>query len=229
MKPPRADSFYQGSLSAQVEMVPQHSEAFPHEVMTTSRKKNESAATKEVAETAEKSRTPISTLRKGDCSVSIWHRTFAVKGKLTTFFSCSFERSYRDKDQTWRNTKSFGSDDLPKIVLLCQKAETTIAELRASDGEPTAAQSVRWEGALTSSPREIRSDRWHLQISWEFKTHPNADLSLQVLAIPSQSFIAVDPSGSQALRPGCLTASSERSPLVQTPFLRALCTLFPTD
>jgi hypothetical protein len=90
-------------------------------------------ATVDVAETAPEKRTPVKSLRDGDCSVSIWHRVFVVKGKPTDFYSLTFERSYR-KDGDWKYTKSFSPDDLPRLIALCQQAETAVAELRAEDG-----------------------------------------------------------------------------------------------
>jgi hypothetical protein len=98
------------------------------------KKKKDSAATPDVAESVEK-RGPIDSIREADCHVSIWHRVYVVKGKPTDFYSLTFERSYRDKNQTWRYTKSFSLEDLSKIVVLCQKAETAINELRASDAQ----------------------------------------------------------------------------------------------
>jgi hypothetical protein len=100
-------------------------------------KKKDSAAP-EGAETAPKKRTPIRTIRVEDCSISIWHRTHAVKGKLITFYSLTLERSYRDKEGGWRYTKSFGPEDLPRIVILCQQAETAIAAFRQQDAERPA-------------------------------------------------------------------------------------------
>ena len=51
-------------------------------------------------------------------SVSIWSREF--KGR--TFYSCSFERSYKDASSQWRYTKYFGLDDLGKLVALAKQA-----------------------------------------------------------------------------------------------------------
>ena len=101
--------------------------------MATSAKRKASAAAPDAAEPVPEKRTPTKTIREGDCSVSIWHRVYAVKNKLTDFYSLTFERSYRDKDQKWRYTRSFSLEDLAKIVILCKKAEAAIAKLRAED------------------------------------------------------------------------------------------------
>ena len=92
------------------------------------KKKKESAATPEVAETEK--RKPAKTLRQDDCSASIWAREYPVQGKPTIFYSVNFERSYKDRDGSWRYSRSFSQDDLGKIVALCQQAEAAITELR---------------------------------------------------------------------------------------------------
>lgn len=97
--------------------------------MESSRKKKESAATPEVAEPAEK-RMPVKSLRQDDCSASIWAREYPVQGKPTVFYSVTLERSYKDRNGSWRYTKSFSPDDLGKIVALCQQAEAALSELR---------------------------------------------------------------------------------------------------
>jgi len=43
------------------------------------------------------------------------------------FFSYSFERSYKDAAGQYRYTKSFGQDDLGKIVSLCQQAQEFVS------------------------------------------------------------------------------------------------------
>src|SRR6266567_7334580 len=96
--------------------------------MATSTKKKESAAAPEAAETAK--RTPAKSLRVDDCSASIWAREYPVQGKPTTFYSVTFERSYKDRNGSWSYTKSFSQDDLGKLIALCQQAEAAIAELR---------------------------------------------------------------------------------------------------
>lgn len=96
--------------------------------MATSTKVKESAAAPEAAESAK--RAPAKTLRQDDCSASIWTREYPVQGKPTTFYSVTFERSYKDRKGSWSYTKSFAPEDLGKLAALCQQAEEAIAELR---------------------------------------------------------------------------------------------------
>ena len=101
---------------------------------TSTTKRKDSAATSDVAEPVPEKRSPIKTIREGDCSVSVWHRVYAVKGKMTDFYSLTFERSYREKSGDWKYTKSFSIEDLPKLVTLIHMVESAVSELRSEDG-----------------------------------------------------------------------------------------------
>ena len=98
-------------------------------------KPEETAAT-EAAPAAKK--LPLKTLRVDDCSASIWARDYIVRGKMRTFLSCTFERSYKDRNGAWKYTHSFDSDSLGKLVTLCQQASEvihTIQQQAESSGE----------------------------------------------------------------------------------------------
>lgn len=58
-------------------------------------------------------RKPIHTIRVEDCSASIWEREALVKGTPTVFRSATFERSYKDRDGTWKYTRGF---DIPESI-----------------------------------------------------------------------------------------------------------------
>ena len=75
-------------------------------------------------------RQPIKTIRIDDCSVSIWAREAIVRGQASTYFSLSFERSYKDRDGSYKYVKSFDPDCLGKIVTLCQQASEAIETLQ---------------------------------------------------------------------------------------------------
>src|SRR4051794_12170855 len=84
-----------------------------------SRKEETASAPAEAqAASTEAKRGPIQSFREGDVSVSIWAREY--KGRV--YHSCSFERSYKDAQGQWRYTRSFGLDDLGKLISLAQKA-----------------------------------------------------------------------------------------------------------
>ena len=99
--------------------------------MDNSIKKNkEVAAVDTAAETVPEKRGPIKTFRIDDVSVSVWTRKHQYKGRLTTFYSFSFERSYKDAAGQYRYTKTFGQDDLGKVIQLCQQANEFVVDLQ---------------------------------------------------------------------------------------------------
>ncbi len=75
-------------------------------------------------------RAPVRTIREGDCNASIWMREFTASGDRLAYFSVTLERSYKDPNGQYRYTKTFDPDSLPKVVILCQKAQEAIEELQ---------------------------------------------------------------------------------------------------
>jgi hypothetical protein len=75
-------------------------------------------------------RQPIKTIRVDDCSVSIWAREAVIRGEAVTFYSVSFERSYKDRDGSYKYVKSFDPESLGKVVTLCQQASEAIQSLQ---------------------------------------------------------------------------------------------------
>jgi len=75
-------------------------------------------------------RQPLRTIRVEDCSASIWAREAQVRGDIVVFYSVTFERSYKDRDGSWKYTKSFDFESLGKLVRLCQEASEVIESLQ---------------------------------------------------------------------------------------------------
>lgn len=61
---------------------------------------------------------PIKTYRTGVLSLSLWENEVEDK-KVKSF---TFERSYKDDEDNWKNTKSLKVNDLPQLVVLLDKA-----------------------------------------------------------------------------------------------------------
>jgi hypothetical protein len=85
-------------------------------------KKPEGTAAKDAATATQEARRPVQTFRDGDVSCSVWTREHLVQGKPKTFYSCTFERSYKGKDGAYRYTKSFDPEALGALVSVAQKA-----------------------------------------------------------------------------------------------------------
>ncbi len=128
----------QGIRAAEMVLAHGHSVQFPSLPMVKKHKdvsntklegtpEMENVATDAAAATK---RQPIKTIRIDDCSVSIWARVAMIRGETVTFYSMSFERSYKDRDGSNKYTKSFDSESLGKIVTLCQQASEAIESLQ---------------------------------------------------------------------------------------------------
>jgi hypothetical protein len=77
-------------------------------------------------------RQPVWSHRENDVSVSAWKREY--NGLL--FYSFSFERSYKDAGGQWKYTRSFGEDDLGKLVACIQAASDYMLKPRNRDAVP---------------------------------------------------------------------------------------------
>jgi hypothetical protein len=101
--------------------------------MATKKLKNESGTKPEETAAPEAApagkKLPAKTIRVEDCSASVWARDYMVRGQMRTFFSVTFERSYKDRDGAWKYTRSFDAESLGKLVSLCQQASEAIQSL----------------------------------------------------------------------------------------------------
>jgi hypothetical protein len=96
--------------------------------MDATTKKKKDAPTTKAGDAArpEAKRLPIKTIRVEDVSASIWTRTHLIQGEECTFYSVTFERSYKDRDGAYRYTKSFDLDSLGKLVNVAQQTHEFI-------------------------------------------------------------------------------------------------------
>jgi hypothetical protein len=92
---------------------------FPTSAMESTKK---SASRKEASAPQDAKRRPLTTLRQGDVSGSIWARDHEARGQMTKFYSVTFERSYKDSTGKYCYTRSFNPDDLGALMSLCQQA-----------------------------------------------------------------------------------------------------------
>ncbi len=67
--------------------------------------------------------TPEKKFRASPITATIWANEVKSKeGDLKMFRTISLERSYKDKEDKWRSTGSLRVNDLPKAVLVLNKA-----------------------------------------------------------------------------------------------------------
>lgn len=70
---------------------------------------------------------PIKKFRAGALVATVWENAAERDGKEVTFNSVSFERRYKDKNDTWQSSHSLRVNDLPRAALVLQKAYEYLA------------------------------------------------------------------------------------------------------
>lgn len=65
---------------------------------------------------------PAITFRHGPCSTSIFENEYKRGEESFTLRTVSFQRSYLDKEGNWQTTNSLKVNDIPKAVLVLNKA-----------------------------------------------------------------------------------------------------------
>lgn len=78
--------------------------------------------------------TPEKRFRASPVTATIWTNEVATKdGEVAMFRTVSLERSYKDKEGRWQNTHSLRATDLPKAILVLQKAYEHISLKEGED------------------------------------------------------------------------------------------------
>ena len=62
---------------------------------------------------------PDKKFKAGGITATVWK---GISPKGTTYFNVQLGRSYKDKDNNWKNTNSLRENDVPKALVLLQKA-----------------------------------------------------------------------------------------------------------
>ena len=78
------------------------------------------------------SNAPAHKLRDGCLQVVIWRNT-NTEGR--TYYSATPQRSYRDGDDTWRETDSLNADDILPMTKLLDQADTWIRMQKRADAK----------------------------------------------------------------------------------------------
>ena len=82
---------------------------------------------------------PEITFRHGPCSASIFENEYTRGGESFTVRTVSFQRSYLDKEGTWQRTNSLKVNDIPKAVLVLNKAYEFLTSTNQAEAEVNAA------------------------------------------------------------------------------------------
>lgn len=68
---------------------------------------------------------PEQKFRDKELIVDVWNNTGTrADGTTFSFNTLSIQRSYKDKNEDWKNTNSLRPNDIPRIITLLQEAQT---------------------------------------------------------------------------------------------------------
>jgi len=90
---------------------------------------------------------PVHQIRHGAVSASIW-RQETDKGPV---FNVSFQRSYKDADDTWKNSTSFGRNNLLVLSLIAARAFEWISNQRRQPKR----EGDKFRVATTAKSRDV--------------------------------------------------------------------------
>jgi hypothetical protein len=81
---------------------------------------------------------PVKKFSVGGVQVAVWENE-GKEGR--SFYSVSFDRRYKDKNDEWKSTTSLKANDLPKAILALQKAYefVSLKELEVEAGKELVA------------------------------------------------------------------------------------------
>ncbi len=85
---------------------------------------------------------PEITFRHGLCSASIFENEYKRGEESFTVRTVSFQRSYLDKDGNWQTTNSLKVNDIPKAVLVLNKAYEFLTSNSQTDAEADDAAAI---------------------------------------------------------------------------------------
>jgi hypothetical protein len=79
---------------------------------------------------------PEAKFKAGAVSATVWKNTGKRDGQAVEFRTISIDRRYRDKNEEWQSTSSMRINDLPKAMVVLQKAyEYLVLKEQGSEGE----------------------------------------------------------------------------------------------
>ena len=100
---------------------------------------------------------PFKTFRAGKMSVGLWRNEVREEDRIYIQYGLQIQKRYFDKQKNdWQTTKKLFLQDLPNLILCCQKAFEFISltEINNDDNEVTAQGSTFEEDSEASQPEE---------------------------------------------------------------------------
>jgi len=72
---------------------------------------------------------PVEEVRIGAVKAAIWKNVVDMGNSSRPMYSVTFQRLYRDSENAWKSTESFGRDDLLVLAKVAERAFMRVHEL----------------------------------------------------------------------------------------------------
>jgi hypothetical protein len=79
---------------------------------------------------------PVEEVRIGAIKAAVWRNVVDMGNNSRPMYSVTFQRLYRDGDNTWKSTESFGRDDLLLLAKVAERTFERVHELQQSERMP---------------------------------------------------------------------------------------------
>jgi hypothetical protein len=90
-------------------------------------------STSNASKTEKTANRPIQTIRYGPVRAAIWRNIVDNGNASRPHYCVTFSRSYKDGDNNWKESGSFGVDDLLLLAKAADEAHTWITRQRSAD------------------------------------------------------------------------------------------------
>jgi hypothetical protein len=90
-------------------------------------------ATQERQQPVKPSNRPVHTIRYGAIQAAVWRNIVDNGNASRPMYSVTFSRSYRDGNEKWKDSASFGVDDLLLVAKVADEVHSWIAHQKSAD------------------------------------------------------------------------------------------------
>ena len=78
---------------------------------------------------------PIKDFRSGNIQASVWKNQFEKDGQILVRYSVRIQKQFRKDGGDYKETNYYFRDDIPKLILVAQKAYEYLALAESKDAE----------------------------------------------------------------------------------------------
>ena len=90
-------------------------------------------STNNASKTEKTTNRPVQTIRYGSVRAAIWRNIVDNGNASRPLYCVTFSRSYKDGENAWKESASFGADDLLLLAKAADEAHTWITRRRSID------------------------------------------------------------------------------------------------